>query len=771
MRTKSPPNEAGHPKEAASRAKQARWWMKLAAALIGPLAFLVLIELALWAVGYGIPRQFLVPWKVGGKSVYLSNSRYCEHFVPKELSRAPDCIVLTPKGRNTVRIFVLGGSAAYGDPDPTYGFCRQLEVLLNEHAAGVTFEVVNAAVTAMNSHVAVRIARDVARFQPDLFLVYMGNNEVVGPYGPTSLPPALYSSRAFIDAAITAQKETRLGQLVKNIGEALRSRGRPEHKWLGMEAFLTHRVRADDPRMESCYRHFAANVRDIVRTADRSGARTILCTVPTNIESCRPFGSDHARGLTKDRLTQWQQFFDEGQELADAGNYEAALRQYEQARSIDGDSADLAFRTGQCLVALGRVDEARQKFVEARDRDTLRFRADSRINAAIREMGKVLADRGVTLLDLEAKLEEKSQNRLLGDELLVDHVHLNFRGNGLAAVAAMDTIAGVLPQAKLNPVTRTDEQLLDLCRRRLVFDDLERYRMALAMHRRKTVPPFADQMDHKAEQARLAAQIAALRRATKGTDTPEALFVEAIRQMPLDVCLNLRYGAWLSQKGRTMEAVALYRKLLDARPFDMRVRTAMAQTLIRGGLKDQAVEMLTARESPDRYSRVDALLTLGAYCGTVGDAVDAAPIYEELNRLAPRNVDALVNRAAAAAAAKDLVTMERCLTRALKIDPGSAQAMINMGNCYAMQNKPAEARRWFEQAVRAEPYNYLGHIGLGVQSIRVGQQADGIEHVATAVALKPDFFEGHRILAALLAQAGRTEEAKAQEALATLFQP
>lgn len=101
---------------------------------------------------------------------------------------------------------MLGSSAAYGDPEPAYGFCRQLEVLLNEHAAGTSFEVVNAAVTAMNSHVARRITKDRAVHEPDLFIVFMGNNEVIGPYGPPTLPSSLYSRRWFINACITAKK-------------------------------------------------------------------------------------------------------------------------------------------------------------------------------------------------------------------------------------------------------------------------------------------------------------------------------------------------------------------------------------------------------------------------------------------------------------------------------------------------------------------------------------------------------------------------------------
>jgi tetratricopeptide (TPR) repeat protein len=764
---------SGKRKAESTASSGVKWWMKLAMAIISPLACLVLIELVLWIVGYGVPKRFFVPWKVSGKTLYLSNKQYCEHFVAKALSRAPDYVVLGAKSPGTIRIFVLGSSAAYGDPDPAYGFCRQLDVLLNASVdpCSVRFEVVNAAVTAMNSHVAVRIARDAARLQPDLFIIYMGNNEVIGPYGPTSLPPALYSSRAFINAAILVKKETRLGQLLKNVGESLRSRGRSTQMWQGMEAFLANHIREDDPRMETCYRHFASNIRDIVQTAQNSGARTILCTVPTNIESCRPFGSDHAPTLTKEQLDQWQQCFERGQNLAKSGDCEAALSQYELALAIDGKVANLAFRMGQCLAALGRADEAKRKFVEARDLDTLRFRADSRINTVVRKAGKTLSGEGVTLLDLESRLEEKSKSHLLGDEMLVDHVHLSFRGNCLAATAAVEMIARVLPQARLNPITQTDEQLLDLCRQRLVFDDLEAYRLATVMHRRKTVPPFANQMDHNSDLERVEQEVVALRRATKRTDTPETAYVESLRHRLLDPPLSIRYAEWLVKKGRTAESVALLQKLLDAWPFDMRVRVAMAQTLVRSGRKDLAIAMLTSRESPDHYDHVDTLLLLGAYCGGIGATSQAADIYDELHRVSPRNVDGLVNRAAAAFAVNDLTTMKQCLDRALKVNPDSAQAVMNMGNYYARMGRTADAQRCFARGVQIDPYNYLGHIGLGVQSVLAGEQAKGIEHVAMAVALKPDFFEGRRILAALLTETGRAGEAKEQAELAALFQP
>ena len=231
MRTERKSQSARDPR---GRTGKRAWWARLLAAVLSPILFLGLAELVLSLVGYGYPRSFFIRWKTSGQTVYLANSHYGEHFVPRQLSRTPEPCVLGRKGESTIRIFVLGSSAAYGDPEPAYGFCRQLELLLNEHAGGKSFEVINTAMTAMNSHVVRRIAQDCARHQPDLFIVWMGNNEVVGPYGPLTLPESLYSSRRFINACITAKKETHVGQLLKNIRQGLRTKGKPEQKWQGM---------------------------------------------------------------------------------------------------------------------------------------------------------------------------------------------------------------------------------------------------------------------------------------------------------------------------------------------------------------------------------------------------------------------------------------------------------------------------------------------------------------------------------------------------------
>ena len=753
------------PQNRRERLQKPVWWVRLLAVILSPLLFLGLVELVLTVVGYGYPKSFFIRWKASGQTVHLTNSHFGEHFVPKQLSRTPEPCVLGRKGDSTVRIFVLGSSAAYGDPEPAYGFSRQLELLLNEHAGGKSFEVINTAMTAMNSHVVRRIAQDCARFQPDLFIVWMGNNEVVGPYGPATLPQSLYSSRRFLNTCITVKKETHVGQLLKNLSASLRARGRPEKKWQGMESFLTSRIAADDPKLPVCYRHFRDNLDDIVRTAHRCGAGLILGTVPTNLRSCAPFGSQHQAGLTQDQIVAWERAFQEGRGLEQAKDCAGAVAAYERARQIDASHADLAFCTGRCLEALGRVEEARRLFVEARDRDVLRFRADSSILRVIRETAQAHAAQGVRLLDLEADLSASPV------ELFIDHVHLNMQGNFQAAAAALNLIREMMPQAGLRESTRSEAQLLDLCRRRLLYDDHEQYRLAMVMYRRKTLPPFAGQIEHDAELARLCEELVPLRRTEKDVPDSEAAYLDAIRQQPDDTYLTLRHGQFLVGAGRARDAVAAYRKALDARPFDMRIRVALAQLLAQSAMKDEAVKILASKDAPDRYSRKDALLLLGAHCAASGNIPEAAAIYEELGRMDPKNVDVLANQAAAALHRNDLDAMKQCLDKALALDPGSVEALTNMGNYYAKQNRPREAVEWFAKAVQIDPQNPFAYIGLALQSVRLGRMDQGMEYATRAAMLKPDFLEAHLLLVGLCDQAGRKEDAKRHMELYALFKP
>lgn len=88
----------------------------------------------------------------------------------------------------------------------------------------------------------------------------------------------------------------------------------------------------------------------------------------------------------------------------------------------------------------------------------------------IRDTAQAWSAKGVRFLDLDAHLEGRTSDHLLGDGLLVDHVHLNFRGNFWAALAAMEQIRRMMPKAGLTEPARSEDELFDLCRKRLLYD-------------------------------------------------------------------------------------------------------------------------------------------------------------------------------------------------------------------------------------------------------------------------------------------------------------
>ncbi|MHB9008060.1 MAG: hypothetical protein ACYDC1_14125 [Limisphaerales bacterium] len=153
-----------------------------------PLLLLAATEIGLRLAGYGYSTRFFRTATIGGESVLVENDKFGLRFFPAALARTPAPVVLRPaKPPGTIRIFVLGESAALGDPRPAYGFGRYLEVLLRERHPQARFEVVNVAMTAINSHAILPIARECARYDGDFWLVYMGNNEFVGPFGANTV--------------------------------------------------------------------------------------------------------------------------------------------------------------------------------------------------------------------------------------------------------------------------------------------------------------------------------------------------------------------------------------------------------------------------------------------------------------------------------------------------------------------------------------------------------------------------------------------------------
>ena len=533
--------------------------MRLMAATLVPLFLLGLLELGLRATGYGYPSRFFIPSKIEGKKFLIPNRKFTHHFFPPALARVPLYFRMAAnKPAGTCRIFLLGESAAYGDPDPSFGMGRYLEALLETRYPATDFEVVCVAITAINSHVILPIAKDCAKRDGDLWIVYMGNNEMVGPFGAGTVFGQKAPPLSFV-RSVLALKTTRIGQLLDRLMTALRRDSSVPESWGGIDMFSKNQLRHDDAGRLRAYENFRGNLDDILSAGQRAGVPVILSTVASNLKDCAPFISLHSTELSAEQLSEWERLVQKGTDLEAAGSFQAALAAYSDASAIDPDFSELQFRIGTCRLTLGDNDTAMKAFERARDYDALAVRADTRINQILMDAIQRHADDGVIGVDAAKVLASHAPDGIPGKELLYEHVHLTMDGNYRLARALADKVAAALPES----ITATGgegqaEAEALACARRLavtVWDQKRVWDVALG---RISVAPFTSQSSHRLNlqycKERMKEVDSRTTRATLASD--RQMYLDALEQEPDDTQIRWNYAQFLERLGFLSEAIS-----------------------------------------------------------------------------------------------------------------------------------------------------------------------------------------------------------------------
>jgi tetratricopeptide (TPR) repeat protein len=529
-----------------SAPKSRRLWIAISAIFV-PLLVLGVVEACLRLAGVGYPTALLTPCTVQGKPASCYNLFFAAPFFPAGSVQTPRLYSIpTQKPPGTYRIFVLGESAAMGDPDPAYGFSRYLEAMLRERFPETKFEVVNTGSVAINSHVVLRIAQQLADQRPDLFIIYSGNNEVVGPYGPGTVLTSSGMSIPVIRSSIFL-RSTRIGQLVTKLGTQKKA-------WQGMEMFLDKQVRANSPLMQQVYANYERNLRDTIAVARAAGAQVIVATAATSLEDCTPFASLHRDGIKPGEVNDWSSLVQRGNELEAARSFSEALELYRSAAKIDNEYAELEFRIARCLKILGDTKSANEHFQRARDLDTLRFRADTRINDINRYVPASYS--GVALVDAESLFSSASRDGIVGTDLVYEHVHMTPLGSYLFARAIYRQVAGNLASGAVADAPSETE-----CERMLALTAYDRSRIAQEMLRRIQKPPFTNQLNHAEQVLRFQVQAESM------SETPNDTALQyqwAIARAPQDAMLRYNFGMFLFAYNRAAAA----EQLAMAQPWD-----------------------------------------------------------------------------------------------------------------------------------------------------------------------------------------------------------
>ncbi len=710
----------GHATLAPERSRTKTWIFRLLGLVVLPLGLLAGAEAGLRLAGYGYSTSYFKPARIGGVDYLVENDKFGLRFFPPEVARSPPPLIMeAKKPPGLFRIFVLGESAALGDPRPAYGAARYLQTLLRERYPAAKFEVICGAVTAIDSHAILPIARECARHQGDFWIVYMGNNEMIGPFGATTVFGSQSPSLGYV-RFILALQETRVGQWLMSVGRKLAGAAHHGTAWGGMKMFLENQVAPGDRRREVVYASFQRNLEDILAVARHSSVPVLLSTVAVNLKDCSPFASVIDTNRPAADQTAFSQTLAAGSKAEGEGNFADAASLDEKAAGIEPDSAEAQFRWGACLLAQTNSPAAREHFERARDLDALPFRADSRINRIITETATRQAGPGLVFGDAVGLASSNSPAGIPGAEWFYEHVHLNCDGNYRLALAWAPQVARFLP-ASLTNGTAAHWASQAICERRLGLTDWNRISVLEDMLGRLSQPPFTAQSTHPAQMDALRAQVRQLRSSLSrpAADQAKRLYQEDLAAYPNDHRLHENFAEFLEMTGELEPAAAEWKRVTELIPQHHLAYFQSGRLLRRLGRLDEARSWMD-KALALRPDLAEGWLELGNISALQGKPEEALREYARERALVPQDYRVYYHTGKALSKLHRGDEAMQNFRRALELRPNFWEARYALGEELAFAHQTAEAGREFAAVIREQPDYPLARLNLGVAMVQLG---------------------------------------------------
>lgn len=407
-----------------------------------PLSLLLLAELGV-RLFVAVPDDdpylnLLSPASVFSKSVV--DGRECYVVTHREAYSDRKISFPIAKPAGTLRIFCLGGSAAAGWPHPSAeNYAWYLRQMLALALPDQAIEVNNVAGHGFASYRVHAIFDEVIDFEPDLIIVYSGNNEFVEKRS--------YLRETGLLAAVDKLAEhSRLAALLlqwaKRPRASLSGAGNQElayHLWSHIEQIASE-LRSDPAQLQLVEAHYAYTMRAMARRAAARGVPIVFLTVPVNLRDWHPNVSRHV--AIGEALQRWEVEYRTGRRAVGEERFDDAADRLRRAASLDPEHADTWFRLGRALERQGKHDEAWQAYLRAKDADGNPFRALSSFNASLRDLPNDVA--GASIVDMERVFRDHAERGAPGFDLFLDYVHPTKRGNLLLARTLLPAVLALL---------------------------------------------------------------------------------------------------------------------------------------------------------------------------------------------------------------------------------------------------------------------------------------------------------------------------------------
>ena len=397
-----------------------------------------------WLIAIALPFLFFASLEWGlraagfGKSMplFMENPNAPGYLLPRpdvvkryfhDDANAPHVTIETnffkkQKAEDGLRIFVQGGSTAAGFP---YGYATSiagmLDYRLKQSFPDREVEVVNTALSAVNSYTILDFVDEIIEQQPDAVLIYAGHNEYLGILGAGSAYTAANSHAATL--MYLKLKDLRLFQLMQSIYSYFSSselHSAPSDKSRTMMAKVAkHKnIPHDSDLFQQGISQFSQNMQLVLAKYQQAGIPVFISTIASNLSHQAPFSSAEVPEHLKPLIQQ------------QANN--ATSEQIEQLTNwINTEpNADIHFFLGQYYLSNKQPKLAKQQFELAREHDLLRFRAPLAQNDTIKKLAE---SENVYLVDAQQALADAAPQGVIGKALMIEHLHPTVKGYAVIA--------------------------------------------------------------------------------------------------------------------------------------------------------------------------------------------------------------------------------------------------------------------------------------------------------------------------------------------------
>lgn len=385
--------------------------------LLLPIVFFGLLEGTVRLLGIATVE----PLFVDGPPGYMRPNEAVINRFFNHSSRAPGVSIDTTffrqdKSDDVFRVVVQGGSSAAGFP---YGKWASLAGMLGQRLRRSEpereIEVISTAMSAVNSYALLDFADEIVAIDPDVVLIYAGHNEYLGVLGVGSAYGA-GRSPAYTRFLLNFRRSHlfRAMQLAYGAMTPAPDADAQQSGTLMARIARDRAIAYGSPVYAAGIEQFSYNLRSLLGRYADAGVPVLIGSLASNENGQPPF-------------------------ISEAGNENslAALRELSSGAGPGENTADGFFTIARQLERAGSTAEARDGYRWARDLDALRFRAPTEMNRVIRD---VAAASGATVVEVEAALTSASRNGVIGNSLMLEHLHPNLRGYFLLADAYFDSL-------------------------------------------------------------------------------------------------------------------------------------------------------------------------------------------------------------------------------------------------------------------------------------------------------------------------------------------